>query len=158
MLREVGRGLAAGAAGTLALEATTFLDMLVRGRPPSELPARAAGKLADGAGVDLGPEDTGVAANRRNALGSLLGHLTGLSVGAAYGIVRGRRSATTAWPLTGLMIGLAAMAAGGVPATLSGLTDPRKWGVSGWLEDLVPHVGYGLAAALAYEALTDQRR
>ena len=157
MLREVGRGLAAGAVGTLALEATTFLDMLVRGRPPSDLPARAASKLANGVRVDLGSEDTGVTANRRNALGSLLGHLTGLGIGAAYGMVRERQSAT-AWPLAGLATGLAAMAASDIPATLSGLTDPRKWGVSGWLEYLVPHVSYGLAAALTYEALTNQRR
>jgi hypothetical protein len=42
-----------------------------------------------------------------------------------------------------------------VPMTLTGLTDPRTWGASGWLADLVPHLAYGFVAAAVYEALAD---
>ena len=50
-------GVAAGAVGTLAIEAVTYLDMLIRGRPASEVPARVASKLAQMAGFHLRTED-----------------------------------------------------------------------------------------------------
>lgn len=154
MLRNLLRGIAAGAAGTSALNATTYLDMLLRGRPASDLPERAAARLAARLGVDLtGSGDEGASAARRTAIGALLGYATGAVVGAAYGMVRPRaaafRPAVAAAGAT-----LAAMAASNVPAAMSGLTDPRTWGWEGWLADLVPHVAFGVATALTYEGLT----
>ena len=52
----IAAGVAAGAVGTVALNTVTYLDMLVQGRPASNVPADAAQKLL--AGVDLGDDDT----------------------------------------------------------------------------------------------------
>jgi hypothetical protein len=35
IMRAIGWGLVAGAAGTTALNAITYLDMAIRGRPPA---------------------------------------------------------------------------------------------------------------------------
>jgi hypothetical protein len=150
MLRRVTRGMAAGAVGTFALDTASYLDMLVRGRPASELPARAAGQLADQAGVDLGEGDE--ADNRRTALGALLGYATGATVGALYALSRGRRRRVP-WPVAGVAVGGVALVASAVPLTKLGLTDPKEWGTAGWISDIVPHAAYGFATALAYEAI-----
>jgi hypothetical protein len=151
----VSRGAAAGAVGTLALDATSYLDILLRGRRPSDLPARAAGQLAERLRLDLG--DGEPAANRRSALGALLGYATGVTVGIAYGLVRGR-SGRAPWPVDAVVVGAIAMGAGALPLTSLGLTNPREWGAEGWLSDIVPHTAYGIATALAYEAFTGQPR
>src|SRR5918994_6904015 len=41
----VGKGLFAGAAGTVAMTLSSTIEMKLRGRPPSSAPARAAAKL-----------------------------------------------------------------------------------------------------------------
>jgi hypothetical protein len=41
----VGKGLFAGAAGTVAMTVSSTIEMKLRGRPPSSAPARAAAKL-----------------------------------------------------------------------------------------------------------------
>jgi hypothetical protein len=51
----------------------------------------------------------------------------------------------------------AAMRAGAWPMTKLGLTDPREWGLQGWLADIVPHVACGIATALTHEALSAAR-
>ncbi|MEW6471536.1 MAG: hypothetical protein AB1679_04640 [Actinomycetota bacterium] len=142
------RGVTAGAVGTLALESVTYVDMVLTGRPESELPAEAAGRLAGSFGVDLGES----AANRRRALGALLGFANGVAVGVGYAFVAGPDGGQPSFR-RGLGLGLAAMAASAGPAAVSSLTDPRRWGWRGWLEDLVPHLAYGLAATRAYAAL-----
>lgn len=53
--RTLRAGLVAGAAGTLALEAATYLDMAVTGRPRSDIPDQAAGQLARALHLDLTP-------------------------------------------------------------------------------------------------------
>jgi hypothetical protein len=62
-----------------------------------------------------------------------MGYATGLTVGALYGLARpaiGKLSL----PLAGLALGAVAMA-----AVATGATDPKTWGTSGWLADIVPH-------------------
>jgi hypothetical protein len=155
MLVSMAHGAIAGAVGTLALDVTSYLDMLVRGRAPSELPARAAGELANRLGVNLGPEERAV--NRRSALGALLGYTTGVTVGIGYGLVRGRRHRRVPSQITALLAGASAMGAGALPLTKLGLTDPREWGVEGWLADIVPHAAYGIATALTYDTISEGR-
>ncbi len=58
------RGAAAGAAGTTALNAVTYLDMTVRGRGASSTPERTVEKLAEKAHVPI----PGDAVTRSNAL------------------------------------------------------------------------------------------
>lgn len=147
MRRELTAGLAAGAVGTVALNAATYLDMAFRGRPSSSMPADAAEKLGDTAGADFGDEDT--APNRKEGIGALLGILTGLGVGAVHGLVRSRFDVPA--PVAAVGLGLGAMAGSDLPMFGLGLTDPREWDAASWASDVVPHLAYGVAAAAAYE-------
>ncbi len=83
MLHNAARGLVAGALGTVALNVVTYLDVTLRGRPTSSVPADTAGRLADAAGVDLGGDEA--AQSRRTGLGALFGYVTGLGIGLLYG-------------------------------------------------------------------------
>lgn len=145
------RGLAAGAAGTVALNASTYLDMALRGRPSSSLPSESAGALAQRVGLPLGQGET--RGNRQEALGALLGLAAGLGVGAAFGLVRA--AVPVPRPAAALALGAAAMAAGNGPMIALGLTDPRRWSASDWASDVVPHLAYGTAAAAVAGQLFD---
>jgi hypothetical protein len=154
-------GLIAGVTGTMALNAVTYADMLLRGRPASTLPAEAAAKLAKQVGVDLQGDDDRTTA-RREGLAALLGYATGAAVGVAGALVlgggrRGGGQGPGRGHLVGraLLLGGSAMAASMIPMTAEGLTDPRQWGLEGWLSDIVPHAAYGLAAAATLAALRD---
>jgi len=160
-------GAGAGAIGSVALNVTTYLDMVLRGRSASDVPAKAAGKLADLAGVDLrgdaGAGETpdqrrarAAAESRRTGIGALLGYATGLGVGALFGLLSPMLRRLPL-PATGLLLGAAAMAGSDVPTTSLGVTDPRRWGAPGWMADIVPHMAYGLFTALAFRALARPR-
>lgn len=145
-------GAAAGAAGTTALNAVTYGDMLVRGRASSGAPTQVAGILANNTGIDSLSNDNedSTAANRRNAAGALLGYTTGVGIGVAYAAMRtggGKVSPVGA----GVLLGLAATASSDVPIALTGVSDPRTWSRSAWLTDLVPHLAYGLTTAATFE-------
>ena len=153
VLRDVSVGAAAGAVGTVALNATTYADMVVRARPPSSVPSEVAGELAGKAGIDLsGSDGDATAENRKSGLGALLGIGTGVGVGTAYGLVRPHLGRSVSIPSAAVALGLAAMAGSDVPAASLGVTDPTQWGANAWVSDLVPHLAYGLATAAAYEA------
>jgi hypothetical protein len=157
MLREALIGTVAGAVGTVALNATTYGDMVVRGRPASSVPAQVAGQLVDKMGVDLSAEneeqDGPTAQNRQSGLGALQGYVVGLGLGAAYGIVR-LRLGTVSKLRAGVVLCLAAMVGSDGPATALGVTDPRQYDLNSWVSDTVPHLAYGLVTAATYEALT----
>jgi hypothetical protein len=148
---RIGRGVVAGAAGTVALQAVTYLDMLGRGRAPSSLPGEAAARLADRAGMDLRGEDE-ASANRREALGALAGFGAGIGVGVALSLVMprlGRRRLVRPAIFAGAM----AMAAADGPMVVEGLTDPRRWSAVDWAADVVPHLAYGLGTVAALRLL-----
>lgn len=79
------RGLLAGAAGTVALNVTTYGDLLLRARPASQVPVKVADKLAAQAGIELGEQEQ--VANREQAVGALLGYVTALGVAVVYALV-----------------------------------------------------------------------
>ncbi|MFI6918540.1 hypothetical protein ACIBIZ_01205 [Nonomuraea spiralis] len=81
------KGLVAGAAGTTALNTASYLDMLVRARGASSTPRQAVEKLSDLTHTDLGDGDR--AANRTEALGSLMGYATGIGAPSRTGSCRG---------------------------------------------------------------------
>jgi hypothetical protein len=160
MLGEALLGTAAGAVGTVALNAVTYGDMMVRGRPASSVPSQVAGQLIEKAGIDLSAqsEEQGgpTAQNRQSGLGALQGFAVGLGIGAVYGLVRpslGDVSKVRA----GTVLCLAAMVASDGPAVALGVTDPRQWDLNSWLSDIVPHLACGLATALSYDALARNR-
>jgi hypothetical protein len=146
-MQTITRGLVAGAAATTALNAVTYLDMAVRGRPPSSTPEQSVEKLADATHVGLGEGEK--RENRKSGLGPLLGYATGVGVAVAYAfLLRGRR---LPWPVSAAALAGLAMVAANAPMTATGVTDPRRWSAADWASDLVPHLAYGAAAAAVYD-------
>lgn len=145
------RGLVAGAAGTSALHATTYLDMALRRRPASTTPEQTVDRAAALLGVPL-PDDP---RRRRVVLtwaGAALGVAAGVSAGVALAALRPEPrpgdlpgTAGLAWVLS--------MTVGNAPMTLLGVTDPRHWTATDWAADLVPHAAYAVAAAVTLRSL-----
>ena len=143
-------GLVAGAVGTTALNAATYLDMAARGRPSSSTPEQTVQRLTQLLGFTVPGDDDGRHA-RESGLGSLLGIAAGTGAGLALGALR-----RSGWPrgrAATLTVAFAlAMAAGNGPMTALGVTDPRTWSASSWLSDVVPHAAYAVAAAATLQA------
>lgn len=154
MWTRVLNGLVAGAAGTVALNITTYADMLIRGREASGVPGEVAATLAGKAGVDLGmgAADSSTEKNRKSGLGALMGFGVGLGVGAAYGLLHPMLRFLPV-PLAGIVLGGVAMAASDVPATSLNVTDPAEWGTAGWAADIIPHLAYGFITAMVFDNL-----
>jgi hypothetical protein len=155
----IGKGLlagaAAGAAGTTALNAVTYLDMAIRGRAASSAPEHAVETITGKLGVEV-PGDPGTREHRTTGLGALLGIATGVGVGTLLGVAR-----SVGWrPSLGrsaAIVGLAAMAGSDTPMVLLGISDARKWSPADWLSDLVPHLAYGLVTAAVVQGLERPR-
>jgi hypothetical protein len=156
VMRRLLTGMAAGAAGTSALNLVTYLDMALRARPASETPAEAVRKIEDKAGIGALADEgrsSEQESNRRQAFGALMGFVTGLGIGALYGVLRpALRSVPVG--LAGAGAGLAAMAGSDVPTSLLGATSPREWSPSDWVADLVPHLAYGFTTAVVFDAFS----
>jgi hypothetical protein len=152
MNRSLLAGLAAGAAGTTALNLVTYLDMVARARPASSTPEQTVRKVEDLTGLPLSADgpDSDAAQARRSGLGALLGIVAGLGVGALYGLVRPRLDGVPLAAL-GAGAGLAANVGTSGPMAALGVTDPRQWPASSWVSDLVPHLVYGTVTATVYE-------
>jgi hypothetical protein len=144
------RGAAAGAAGTTALNAVTYLDMVVRGRGSSSTPERTVEKLAEAAHVPI-PGDEETRQNRVQGLGPMTGLVAGVGVGVAGGLARAA-GLLSAKPVGVALTGLGAMLAANGPMTVLGVTDPRTWSTTDWLSDLVPHLAYGVVVKTTIDA------
>lgn len=145
-------GAAAGAAGTTALNAVTYLDMAARGRPASSTPRQAVEKITEVTGTDIAGEGE-TRENRKSGLGPLIGAATGVGVGALAGLLLAPLPVRLPRPLLGLALGAAAMAGSDVPMTRLGITDPSSWTAGGWAADVVPHLAYGAVTASVLHAL-----
>lgn len=158
MVGNALKGLLAGAAGTAALNIATYADMALRGRSSSNGPSMMVNTIANKVHLPLSPQGVGVqdqtAQNRQSGLGALLGYVNGLGTGVAYSLLRAQ-SDEVSLALAGTLVGLAAMAASDVPLVVLKASDPKTWGVSGWLSDLIPHLIYGFVTVATYEALSN---
>lgn len=145
LLHGALRGAAAGAAGTTALNAVTYLDMTARARATSSTPEDTVDALAEKAGLTI-PGSSEQRGNRLTSLGALTGIAAGVGVGALLGVARatGWRPRTTR---TALVATMGALLAGNAPMTLLGVTDPRTWAAADWAADIVPHLAYGAVTA-----------
>jgi hypothetical protein len=144
------RGAAAGAAGSTALNAATYLDMVVRGRGTSSTPEQTVEKLAEAVHVQI-PGDDETRSNRVQGLGPITGLVAGVGVGVAVGLVRaaGYRSQ----PLVGtLLTTLGVLVAANGPMTVLGITDPRTWSATDWASDVVPHLAYAAVVKTTMDA------
>ncbi|MGI8760235.1 MAG: hypothetical protein ACR2LF_02825 [Jatrophihabitantaceae bacterium] len=153
MFANLLRGAAAGAAGTTALNAVTYLDMAVRARPASSTPQQAVATIAEKSGIEI-PGDGETRDNRLEGLGPLSGIATGVGIGVAAGLLRPLVARLPA-VVGATLLGAAAMTGSDVPLTKLGLTDPSKWSSVDWLSDAVPHLAYG---AVTYAVLRDSAR
>jgi hypothetical protein len=153
LVRGLLRGAAAGAAGTTALNAVTYLDMAVRGRGASSTPQDTVTKLAGLAGVDI-PGDDAQRANRVEGLAPLTGIFAGVGMGALLGGVRaaGLRRGMLAGTASATLLALVGTNG---PMTLLGITDPRTWSRADWIADVVPHAAYGAVTAAVLRGLDD---
>jgi hypothetical protein len=151
MTGRLGAGVIAGAAGTTVLNAITYADMALRGRPSSPVPAQDVERLAQRDGVSLGQDEDSASA-RKEGLGALMGLLAGTAGGVAVAVARPlTRGLPT--PVAAALIGGAVMAATDAGSVRLGTTDPRSWSVADWAADVVPHLGYGAGVHLALRAL-----
>jgi hypothetical protein len=144
------RGAAAGAAATTALNAVTYLDMVVRGRSTSSTPEQTVEKLAAKAHLDI-PGDEEHRQNRVQGLGPLTGLVIGIGVGVLTGLIRaaGFRSSK---PVGIALTTAGALVVGNGPMTVLGVTDPRTWSRTDWLSDVVPHLAYGAVLKTTMDA------
>lgn len=140
------QGAIAGAVGTMALDVTSYADMALRARSSSTLPAEVVKRMSARVGIPIEND------NRASALGALSGYTVGVGIGVLYGALRALLPRA---PLTvsAIALGAAAMIASDVPATQSGATNPRKWGFTGWVSDLIPHAAYGFVTAAVFDAI-----
>ena len=144
-------GAIAGAAGTCLINATTYLDMLVRGRGSSDVPAQTAARIGHLVGLRSDDADATVE-HRETGAGALFGYVDGVTTGVLYGLLA-RRVPRPVAPL--VLAGVAMLAGDGTPAAL-GVTHPTEWSAKDWLADAVPHLVYGVVTALVYDRLASR--
>jgi hypothetical protein len=148
-------GKLAGLAGTASLDAVTYLDMAIRGRPPSELPDKMVRKLAELAGCEEfakpAEELDDRARQQRAGIAALLGYADGAGSGVLFGLVRPYiRGIPCFWAGIGLA-GFTALMSEGLAAKL-GQTDPSSWPASAWIEDIVPRCVYGWVTCYVFDS------
>jgi hypothetical protein len=144
------RGAAAGAAGSTALNAVTYLDMTVRGRGTSSTPEQTVEKLAEKAHVGI-PGEGEKREHRVQGLGTLTGLVAGVGVGILAGLARA--SGFRSQPVVGTLLTTAGvLVAANGPMTVLGVTDPRTWSAPDWVSDLVPHLAYGVVVKTTMDA------
>ncbi|TFV67344.1 UNVERIFIED_ORG: hypothetical protein E4P37_04025 [Bacillus sp. AZ43] len=144
------RGAAAGAAGSTALNAVTYLDMAVRGRGASSTPEDTVEKLAGAAHVTI-PGDQETRENRKQGLGPLMGLVAGVGVGTIGGLARAA-GYLSAKPVGVALTTLGVMVAANGPMAALGVTDPRTWSTKDWISDVVPHLAYGVVVKNTIDA------
>ncbi|MEV4343730.1 hypothetical protein AB0J83_04550 [Actinoplanes sp. NPDC049596] len=130
-------GAAAGAAGTAALNAATYLDMALRGRPTSKTPEESIEALPFPI-----PGEGKTRDNRVTGLSSLSGIATGVAIGAAFGLLR-RAGLRPPPALGGPLIGAATMASTNLSMAALKVTNLKDWTAADWLSDALPHLAYG---------------
>lgn len=149
-------GAVAGAAGTAILDATTYADMAIRGRPPSKVPEETVRRLLRLAGADrlgLPPDEADSSTrHRQRGMGALSGYGVGIGIATVYGILRAR-GLKVPWPVAALVLGIGTMATTDTVATLLSVENPKRRDVAAWLADVIPHLVYGSVTAAAVEAL-----
>ncbi|MFD7877178.1 hypothetical protein ACFV5G_24280 [Streptomyces sp. NPDC059766] len=141
MIRTILRGCAAGAAGTTALNAVSYADMTLRGRPASTVPEDLVDTVTTRAGYPL--QDTATKDSRLTGLAALTGIALGSGMGVAVSLLHQTGTRMPLW-LGGALTGALLMAVADIPIARLGISDPRTWTAADWTSDVVPHLVYGL--------------
>lgn len=143
----IGRGLVAGAAGTAAMTVSSTIEMKLRGREASSVPADAVEEV-----LDVEPKDE--EAKER------LGNLAHFGYGTGWGAARGLLGIT---PLphpaaTAAHFGLVWGAGLTMLPVLKLAPPPQKWGAKELAVDALHHAVYAVATGLAFFGLTRNGR
>ena len=147
MTSTIARGVVAGAFGTMLLDAMTYLDMALTGRPASNTPGETIRRLAENARLPV-PDDE----SRLAAYGALSGLATGVAIGVLASVARTaglRLPARVGAVATGAL----AMAATDTSMARLGVTDPREWTLADWARDVIPHMAYGSGVRWAMDQM-----
>lgn len=144
---EIGRGLVAGFAGTVAMTIASTIEMKLRRRPPSTTPAAAAGKV-----LGVQPRDPAGKQRFSNLVHFGYGTSWGLGRAAVGGVLcaLGVRRAVAA-PLAHFA---AVWGAALVMLPALGVSPPPwRWGAKAIAIDAFHHGVYAAATDAAYRAL-----
>lgn len=155
LLAGLVAGALAGAAGATGLNAVSYADMALRGRPAGDSPRATVDAAADKADTDV-PGEGEQAGNRASGAGQLAGLGVGVGLGAVAGVLRAYHVKIPK-ALSPFVLGLGAMALSDSVMTALGVTDPRSWDARTVAADAVPHVAYGLVATAALHRMLDPR-
>jgi hypothetical protein len=140
----IGRGLAAGFAGTAAMTVSSTLEMKLRGRAASTAPADATAKVL------------GIERFRDDAAKARFSNLVHWGYGSAWGVVHGLLRLAGLPPAKATAAHLAAV--WGNEAVMLPVLDVAPpfwtWGVEEVAIDVWHHVVYATATAVAYEQLS----
>jgi hypothetical protein len=138
----IGKGLAAGLVGTAAMTVSSTVEMKLRGRKPSTVPADAAAKV-----LGVAP----VGEDEKNRFSNIVHWMYGTSEGATRGLLGAlglRGPLATATHLAAVWGSeLVALPALGVAPPVT------EWGTEEVAIDLWHHVVYATVTSLTYEWL-----
>ena len=141
---EIGKGLMAGAAGTLAITLSQMIEMKITKRKPSTAPAKAAQKV-----LNIKPETP----EDKNKFSQEVHWVYGTS----WGIPRGILGLLGLKGLSATTIHFATIYASAliVPSSLEVAPPLKEWSVKEFAVDALHHAVYAIAAGLVYDALNE---
>jgi hypothetical protein len=145
---SVGKGLVAGFAGTAAMTISSTLEAKLRGRKPSNAPARATTKVL------------GIASFEDDLAEARFNDLSHWGYGTAWGVIRGLL-ATTGMSAGAATSAHAAAIWGSAQVTLPALEVAPPvvfWRPEEIAIDLFHHAVYAIATGAAYKALASSER
>lgn len=148
-------GALAGASGATALNAVSYADMALRGRPAGSSPKATVDAAADKSGTDV-PGEGEQAKNRSSGAGQLAGLGVGVGVGIVAGVLRAYHVKIPKG-LAPFALGLGAMAISDGTMTALGVADPRSWTAKSVAADALPHLAYGTVLSAALHRMLDPR-
>ncbi|MFW5924822.1 MAG: hypothetical protein ACOCV4_01585 [Myxococcota bacterium] len=144
---SVGRGLAAGLAGTVVMTGVQWLEIELRGSSPSTAPAEAAEKV-----FEVEPSDPRAEERLSNLMHFAYGTAWGAVRGALQRLGMGGRAATHTHLMLVWGAGLAMLPALGLAPPVT------RWSSRQVARDFLHHAVYAVTTGVVYDFLDRSRR
>lgn len=140
----IGKGLIAGAAGTLAITLSQMIEMKITKRKPSETPAEAAEKV-----LEIKPET-----EEDKQQFSQMVHWT---YGTSWGIMRSVLSllGLNGLPATAIHFATIYSTALIMPSSLKVAPPLKEWNAKEFVTDALHHAVYVIVAGLVFDAMSE---